>query len=144
MPAFHRTQLERFLQGNQQAIAGLLEQAYTAAGGHYAALTDERRRQQAVTDSQEFIADLLRGGVDRAAVYQAAYAAAGAGIAVEDIIRMATALESLFAAFVQEHLAAQPLLQSDLQRRGRNVFAAFRANLATARLDDALRRFSPR
>jgi hypothetical protein len=140
MQPFQQDQIERFLRENQPAIAGLLNQAYAEAGGHYAALSPEERQHQAAIDSGEYV-DGLMHGVDRATVQAAAHHATAAGIDVNDILRMSNALERQVTAFVREHLAGQPDLAQEVLRRAHNVAASFRTNLAAARLDDVLRRF---
>jgi hypothetical protein len=141
MSSFRQTEIKRFLEENQEAIAGLVVQAYDAAGGHYALMSPDDRRRQAATDVQEFIADLLRGGIDRDAVHQTVANTAGEA---PDIVRLSTALDHLFATFVQERLADHPDLAEELIRVSRNLNASFRANLTAAQLDTLLRRFGPK
>ena len=144
MTLFYDREIDRFLIDHQGAIVGLIEQAYQVAGGHYAALAPEARRRQAAIDGQEFVTDLLRGGVDPAEVQATVHDAEDAAIATTDIVRMTAALEPLFVAFVQTTLAEQPALATELARRGRNLCASFRAHITAAHMDSVLRRFKPR
>ncbi len=141
MLPFQQDQVERFLRDNQPAIAGLMGQAYTVAGGHYAAMSPEERERQASIDSGEYVEALVQGSIHRDVVQAVAHQTAASGIDVNDILRMSNALEREVTAFVREHLAGQPELTQEVLRRAHNVAASFRTNLAAARLDDMLRRF---
>jgi hypothetical protein len=141
MPAFHIVQLERFLRGNQGRIIQLIDDVYERTGGHYTALPPEQRRQQAATDTEEFIVDLLRGSADRATTRQALATIADSISTLDDITRMSTLLEPAFIAFVQDQLVAQPALAEELIRRTRNINANLRATVTALRMEVFLRRF---
>jgi hypothetical protein len=117
-----------------------VEQAYQATGGHYAALTPEERQAQAEIDCRDFIADLLRGVPDRAAIRRMAQAAPGPAT-ISDIIHMAEAFEQLFKAFVQARLATQPQLARELAQRNTFVMGRFRLSLSAAHLDSVVNGF---
>ena len=144
MPAFHIVQLERFLRGNQGRITQLIDEVYERTGGHYTALAPEQRRRQAAGDTEEFIADLLRGSVDRDATRQGLAAIADSISTLDDITRMSTLLEAAFIAFVQDQLVAQPALVEELIRRTRNINANLRATVTALRMEVFLRRFGTR
>jgi hypothetical protein len=129
-----------FLDAHQAAIVGLLDQAYEAAGGHYAAMSPPQRRRQAAADSRTFISDFLYGDIDRESVEETV---AHATIAVDDILRMVEALDRLFTAFVREQLADQPALAAALVARSTALNASFRTNLQDARADHTAPRFGP-
>lgn len=135
-------QVALFLNANRTAIAGLLDQAYQQVGGHYALMTPQQRRQQATIDSLEFIADLLRGGVDLAKVRQIAQQAANSSVEINDILRMVEVVEPLFIAFVRERVADDPALADELVRYARNTTASFRAKLMLVRIRSRRKRFS--
>jgi hypothetical protein len=141
MPAFHIVQLERFLRGNQGRIIQLIDDVYERTGGHYTALPPEQRRQQAATDTEEFIVDLLRGSADRATTRQALATIADSISTLDDITCMSTLLEPAFIAFVQDQLVAQPALAEELIRRTRNINANLRATVTALRMEVFLRRF---
>ncbi|HMA33052.1 MAG TPA: hypothetical protein VKY74_01125 [Chloroflexia bacterium] len=143
MTNFQDHQLERFLTAHAPALTAIFLQAYAAAGGHYRLLSPEEQARQAAIDSQEFVADLLRGEVDQQAVRQTVQTTAQAA-AVADILRMVTIQERLFVALLRAELATQPELATELERRCRNLMARFRVSLAGAQADAVLRRFGAR
>jgi hypothetical protein len=142
MPAFHIVQLERFLRGNQGTITQLIDQCYARTGGHYTVMPPEQRLRQAAADTEEFIADLLRGSVDRDATRQGLATIADSIATLDDITRMSSLLEPAFITFVQDQLVAQPALTEDLIRRTRNVNANLRATVTALRMEVFLRRFA--
>src|SRR5689334_28480 len=104
----HDDQIARFLETHRFQIIELLDQAYGEAGGHYAALSPEARREQAATDSGEYIGALIEGTIDRAAVQAVAHQARDAGIDLRDILRMSNALERHVTGFIAATLPQEP------------------------------------
>jgi hypothetical protein len=123
----------QFLDDHRAAIRQLIEQAYSEAGGHYAALTPAERVRQAETDSAEFIADLVRGAPDRERIRRTVATASAAALA-GDMVQMATALDRLFTAFVAERLQGEARLAQDLVRRSSSVIARFRLSVSSVQI----------
>src|SRR3954469_11886364 len=98
-----KTQIERFLHSHCAEIQQLMLLAQQEARGHYAALSQAARQQQAEIDADEFVQALLSGAPDHATIQQTLDNAPRATIAT-DIVNMATALDRLFTAFVSEEL----------------------------------------
>jgi hypothetical protein len=136
-------ELAHFLETQQDALGGLVEQAYKAVGPNYAALPAEQGRALAWHYTQTWINDLLHGSLDRTAAQQIIADAAGYRINSQDLMRMAVALDGLFSTFVRQQFPGHSDLALELLRRHRHVNASLRATLTTAHLDALLQRFSP-
>ncbi len=133
-----KTQIEQFLNTHQAAIQRLVQQAQQEAGGHYSMLSQAAWQQQIEIDTQEFIKDLLSGAPERTTLRQT-QAGATRSTTATDIINMATAMDRLFAAYVNEQLQAQPSLAREIIARSSYVIARFRLSVSASQIDSLVR-----
>ncbi len=133
-----KTQVEQFLNNHRIEIQRLVQQAQQEAGGHYSTLDQAAQQHQGAIDTQEFIKDLLSGAPDRTTIQQTLEGAAWSTIAT-DIVNMATALDRLFATFVNEQLQAQPRLAQEIRVRSSYVIARFRLSVSASQIDSLVR-----
>jgi hypothetical protein len=142
MPMHNSDLIATFLAEQRPAIIGLVEQAFAEAAGHYTIMTPGERRRQAEHDGDEFIADLLRGGVDWEAIRTLVRTAPDPAIP-SDMLLMSGILERLFTAFVDQELAAEPDVAQELARRTTSLIACRQINLTAAQIDSMLYEIAP-
>jgi hypothetical protein len=124
-----------FLAAHKSQIIALVEQAYHQAGGHYARMSPEERRQGATNDADELILDLTEGTAHLPHLPPPDV--------VADVLQMVSALETLLVSYVQTALATQPDLRRDLVRRMQLSTNRFRMKLSTRHLDEVQQALTP-
>jgi hypothetical protein len=131
MSSRYQAAVERFLVEHHPELAELTLRAYTAAGGHYLALSEAARRQHALGDAGEFATALQTKLIDYERVGRLV-TEGGTQALLEDIVRMVRMQEHLFVQFVQAALPEQPELAHELQQRARQLAARFCMALTAA------------
>src|SRR4051812_37785913 len=91
--------VEAFLAAHRGDLVQMILVAYATVGGHYAALAEEARATQAVSDAREFTATLSSGQIDHAAIGRVVATAEGRA-RIPDIVQMTRVLEARFNALV--------------------------------------------
>lgn len=130
--------VEQFLEQHYPTFCAILERAAGQAGGHYTQLSPLARRHTAEHDAVELIAALAQGRVDRERVRASGARPTSTGLIADDLLRLAALVEPEVQALAERALAAQPDLRDELLARTRRIYASFRANLTSAKIDQVL------
>ena len=134
MTPWQETRLQQFLANHHADLVAVFEQAYTIAGGHYAALSPTARRQQAEIDSHEFCIDLLAGSINQTLIAEVIQLAANSTALARDLIHMVMALDPLICAFIRVQLRDDPLVAAELEQRTRAIVRTFRSGVLDAQI----------
>lgn len=138
------TSVEEFLARHYAAISDLLAEAATRAGGHYAEMRSEARRLNATHDAAELIHALTEGRIDRQEVRATGARPTATGLVADDLLRLTNTFEPWFEDYFTHELRDQPYLVAALHQRLRQVNTSFRANLLSAKIDQAIGHPTPR
>ncbi|MDQ2809241.1 MAG: hypothetical protein M3Z04_20395 [Chloroflexota bacterium] len=135
--------IDQFLTTQQPALAGLMAAAQRTAGGHYAAMTPIQLQQTAANDAEQLIAALRNSPLPRESFQENARAVDGNGVALDDLTRLADAVEAQIIPYFSEQLQDEPDLRDELLRRFRYINGRFRAGIRAVQIDKTIRRLQP-
>lgn len=132
--------IDQFLTTHQTALTGLMEATQRAAGGHYAAMTPIQLQQTAAGDAEQLITALRNSPAPRASYQENARGVDDNGVALDDLQRLADAVEAHFIPYFTAQLGDEPDLREELLRRLRHVNGRFRAGTRAVQIDKTIRR----
>ena len=132
--------IDSFLTTHRAALAGLMEAAQRAAGGHYGAMTPIQLQQTAASDAEQLITALRNRPLPRESYQENARAVDGNGVALDDLTHLADAVEAGFIPYFTQQLQDEPDLLDELLRRLRYINGRFRAGIQAVQIDKTIRR----
>jgi hypothetical protein len=126
-----QAEIGAFFEAHRRGIATLVEQAYQQAGGHYAQMSASRRREQALIDTGEIVAQLGSAEVNQQAIDSSIQSLPSLEI-LTDVVHMSEAFQRLIVAYIQLQLAGDAELCRKVLARVNNTSQRFRMNLTSA------------
>ncbi len=132
--------IDQFLTTHQTVLTGLMEAAQREAGGHYAAMTPIQLQQTAAGDAEQLITALRNSPLARESFQENARAVDSNGVALDDLQRLADAVEARFIPYFTTQLDGEPDLREELLRRLRHINGRFRSGIRAVQIDKTIRR----